>query len=36
MLTLQSSTTLKIGELLLMADSPNLSNLKIWTVTVNG
>ena len=35
-LTLQSSTSLKIGELLLTANSPNLSDLKIWTVTVNG
>ena len=30
-----SLTTLKIGELLLTANSPNLSDLKIWTVTVN-
>ena len=35
-LTFQSLTTLKIGELLLTANSPNLSDLKIWTVTVNG
>ena len=35
-LTLQSSLTLKIGELLSTANSPNLSDLKIWTVTVNG
>ena len=31
-----SLTTLKIGELLLTANSPNLSDLKIWTLTVNG
>ena len=35
-LTLQSSTTLKIGELLLMANSPNLSDLTIWRVTASG
>ena len=35
-LTLQSSTTLEIGELMLTANSPNLSDLNIWTVTVNG
>ena len=35
-LTLQSSTTLKIGELLLTANSPNLSDVTIWRVTVNG
>ena len=34
--TLQSSITLKIAELLLTANSPNLSDLKIWTVIVNG
>ena len=31
-LTLQSLTTLKIGELLLTANSPNLSGLTIWRV----
>ena len=31
-----SLTTLKIGELLLTANSPNLSDLTIWRVTVNG
>ena len=35
-LTLQSSATLKIGELLLTANSPNLSDVTIWRVTVNG
>ena len=35
-LTLQSLTTLKIGELLLTANSPNLSDVTIWRVTVNG
>ena len=35
-LTLQSLTTLKIGELVLTANSPNLSDLTIWRVTVNG
>ena len=35
-LTPQSSTTLKVGELLLTANSPKLSDLKIWAVTVNG
>ena len=35
-LILQSLTTLKIGELVLTANSPNLSDLKIWRVTVNG
>ena len=30
-LTLQSSTTLKIGELLLTTNYQNLSDLKIWT-----
>ena len=35
-LTFQSSTTLKIGELLLTANSPNLSDVTIWRVTVNG
>ena len=34
-LTLQSLTTLKIGGLVLTANSPNLSDLKIWRVTVN-
>ena len=34
-LILQSLTTLKIGELVLTANSPNLSDLKIWRVTVN-
>ena len=34
-LTFQSLTALKIGELLLTANSPNLSNLTIWRVTVN-
>ena len=28
-------TTLKIGEILLTANSPNLSDLAIWRVTVN-
>ena len=31
-----SLTTLKIGELLLTATSPNLSGVTIWRVTVNG
>ena len=31
-----SLTTLKIGELLLTANSPNLSNVKIWRATANG
>ena len=35
-LTLQSLTTLKIGGLVLTANFPNISDLKIWTVTVNG
>ena len=35
-LTLQSLTTLKIGGLVLTANSPNLNDLKIWRVTVNG
>ena len=35
-LTLQSLTTLKIGELVLTANSPNLSDLTIWRVTVTG
>ena len=35
-LTLQSLTTLRIGELLLTANSPNLSDLTIWRVTANG
>ena len=35
-LTLQSLTKLKIGELLLTANSPNFSDLTIWRVTVNG
>ena len=35
-LTLEGLTTLKIGELLLTANSPNLSGLTIWRVTVNG
>ena len=34
-ITLQSLTTLKIGELVLTANSPNLSDLIIWRVTVN-
>ena len=34
-LTFQSLTTLKIGELVLTANSPNLSDLTIWRVTVN-
>ena len=35
-LTLQSLTTLKIGEVVLTANSPSLKDLKIWRVTVNG
>ena len=35
-LTLQSSTPLKIIELLLTASSPKLSDVTIWRVTVNG
>ena len=35
-ITLRSLTTLKIGELLLTANSPNLSDLMLWRVTVNG
>ena len=35
-LILQSLTTLKIGELLLTANSPNFSHLTIWRVTVHG
>ena len=35
-LTLQSLTTVKIGELVLTANSPNISDLKIWRVTDNG
>ena len=35
-LTLQSLTTLKIGELVLTANSPNLTDLTTWRVTVNG
>ena len=35
-LTLQSLTTLKIGELLSAANSPNLSDITIWRVIVNG
>ena len=34
-LTLQSLTTLKIEKLLLTANSPNLSDLTIWTAAVN-
>ena len=34
-LTLQGLTTLKIGELLLAANCPNLSDLAIWRVTVS-
>ena len=34
-LTVQSLTTLKFGELVLTANSPNLSDLTIWRVTVN-
>ena len=34
-LNLQSLTTLKIGELLLTANSLNLSNLTVWRVSVN-
>ena len=34
-LTLQSLTTLKIGELVLTANSPNLSDLRTWRVTAN-
>ena len=35
-LTVQSLTTLKIGELLFTANFPNFSDLTIWRVTVNG
>ena len=35
-LTLQSLTTLKIGELVLTVNCPNLTDLTIWEVTVNG
>ena len=35
-LTLQSLTTVKIGELALMANFLNLSDLAIWRVTVKG
>ena len=35
-LTLQSLTTLTIGELPLTANSPHLSDLTVWRVTVNG
>ena len=35
-LTLQSLTTLKIGELVLTSNSPNLSDLAVWRVTVSG
>ena len=35
-LTLRTLTTLKIRELLLTANSPNLSDLTLWRVTVNG
>ena len=35
-LTLENSTTLKIGVLLLTANSPNISDVGIWRVTVNG
>ena len=35
-LTFQSLTMQKIGELVLTANSPNLSDLTIWRVTVNG
>ena len=35
-ITLESLTTLKIGELVLTTNSPNLSDLIIWRVTVNG
>ena len=34
-LPFQSLTTRKTGELLLTANSPNLSNLAIWRVTAN-
>ena len=34
-LTLQGLTTLKNGKLVLTANSQNLSDLKIWRVTVN-
>ena len=35
-LILQSLTTLKIGELMLTVNSPNLNGLTIWRVTING
>ena len=35
-LTLQSLTTLKIGELVLTSNSSNLSDLAVCRVTVNG
>ena len=35
-LTFQSLTMQKIGELVLTANSPTLSDLTIWRVSVNG
>ena len=35
-LTFLSLTSLKVGELVLTANSPNLSELTIWRVSVNG
>ena len=35
-LILQSLTTVKIGELLLTANSPNLSDSTTWRANVNG
>ena len=35
-LILQSLTTLKIGELLLTTNSPNLNDLTIWRISANG
>ena len=34
-LTFQSLTTLKMGELVLTANSPTLSDLTVWRVSVN-
>ena len=36
MATFPSLMTLTIVELLIMADSPNHSDLTIWRVTING
>ena len=35
-LTIQSLTTLQIGQLLLLVNPSNFSDLKIWRVTANG